>query len=243
VLIIIHAYNEHKATTNYPPLIKIMSSRYSAARPSKAGEKFVRTHHHDNDDQAGPSKKPKFDVRNPSALAPDAPEEDAVLEADVIGGSGAATKRGAVNLDGYDSDSDNEGFDARADERAKGKKGDVDIANAFDYSKPTNNDDDDDDEDEDMFGGEEDGSKPADQADRKKKAVSFQDENDIEQYSVLDSKSGGHISGNFALDPKGKLSSHAMDDKDSSDDEDEAALAALEEDIDEEVGAGGKKRK
>jgi len=223
-----------------------MSSRYSAARPSKAGEKFARSHHLDNDDKAGPSKKPKFDVRNPSALAPDAPEEDAVLEADVIGGSGAATKRGAVNLDGYDSDSDNEGFDARADERAKGRKGDVNIADAFDYSKATNkdnDDDDDDDDDEDMFGGEEEAGKPGDEANRKKKAVNFQDENDIEQYSVLDSKSGGHVSGNFALDPKGKLSSHAMDDKESSDDEDEAALAALEEDVDEEVGAGGKKRK
>jgi len=221
-----------------------MSSRYSAARPSKAGEKFARTHRLNQADEAGPSKKPKFDVRNPSALAPDAPEEDAVLEADVIGGSGAATKRGAVNLDGYDSDSDNEGFDARADERAKGRKGEVDIADAFDYSKPANNDDDDnDDDDEDMFGGEEEGANPRDEASRKKKHVDFQDENDIEKYSVLDSKSGGHISGNFALDPKGKLSSHAMDDKESSDDEDEAALAALEEDIDEEVGAGGKKRK
>ncbi len=98
-----------------------MSSRFSAARPKRAGEQFARTHHGESED--GPSKKPKFDIRNPSALAPDAPEEDVVLEADVIGGAGTGTKRGAVNLDGYDSDSDNEGFDARAEERAKGKKG------------------------------------------------------------------------------------------------------------------------
>src|ERR1700712_4053848 len=99
-----------------------MSSRYSAARPKRAGETFARTRHAEADD--GPSsKKPRFDVRNPSALAPDAPEEDVVLEADVIGGAGTGTKRGAVNLDGYDSDSDNEGFDGRAEERAKGKKG------------------------------------------------------------------------------------------------------------------------
>ena len=82
-----------------------MSSRFSAARPKRAGETFARTHHHDAG-EAGPSKKPKFDVRNPSALAPDAPEEDAVLDADVIGSSGPGMKRGAVNLDGYDSDSD-----------------------------------------------------------------------------------------------------------------------------------------
>src|SRR3954449_6212260 len=116
-----------------------MSSRYSAARPNRAGEQFARTHHRE-DDEAGPSsKKPKFDVRNPSALAPDAPEEDAVLEADVIGGGGAGTKRGAVNLDGYDSDSDNEGFDARAEERARGKKGDVNLAAALDgYNDQSN---------------------------------------------------------------------------------------------------------
>jgi CD2 antigen cytoplasmic tail-binding protein 2 len=97
-----------------------MSSRFSAARPKRAGEQFARTHHGEKDD-GGPSssKKPKFDIRNPSALAPDAPEEDAILEADVIGGGGAGTKRGAVNLDGYDSDSENEGFDKRAEERAK----------------------------------------------------------------------------------------------------------------------------
>ncbi|KAG9241393.1 hypothetical protein BJ878DRAFT_482988 [Calycina marina] len=220
-----------------------MTSRFSAARPSKAGEKFARIHHN-NEDQAGPSKKPKFDVRNPSALAPDAPEEDAVLEADVIGGS-ASTKRGAVNLDGYDSDSDNEGFDARADERAKRKKGDVDIKNAFDYSTTANkakDEDGDEDEDDDMFGGEEDGKEKAAGLTKKRKEVDFQGEDEIEKYSVLNSKSGGHVSGNFALDPKGKLSSHAMDDQESSDDEYEAALAAIEEGVDDEVGAGGKKR-
>src|ERR1700712_2847839 len=117
-----------------------MSSRYSAARPKRAGEAFARTHHAETDD--GPSsKKPRFDVRNPSALAPDAPEDDAILEADVIGGAGAGTKRGAVNLDGYDSDSDNEGFDTRAEERAKGKKGETSFAAALDdYSKDGAND-------------------------------------------------------------------------------------------------------
>jgi CD2 antigen cytoplasmic tail-binding protein 2 len=217
-----------------------MSSRYSAARPNKAGEKFARTHHHEHDD-AGPSKKPKFDIRNPSALAPDAPEEDTMLEADVIGGSSAWTKRGAVNLDGYDSDSDNEGFDMRAEERAKTKKGDVSITDAFDYAKQAKAAADDD--DDDMWGEDDDEEESTEKTRGKwKKAVSFQEEDEIEKFSVLNSKSGGHISGNFALDPKGKLSTHAMDDQESSDNEDEAELAALEEGIDEEVGAGGLKK-
>lgn len=224
-----------------------MSSRYSAARPKRAGEQFARTHHGESDD--GPSKKPKFDIRNPSALAPDAAEEDAVLEADVIGAAGAGTKRGAVNLDGYDSDSDNEGFDARAEERARGKKGDVSLAEQLDgYGKPTNGkgkEQVDDDEDEDMFGDLEEADGGEDEAvpskGKKGKAVRFLEENEIEG-QVQNSKSGGHISANFALDPKGKLSTHALDDQESSDDEEEAALAAQEEDVDEEVGAGGLKR-
>jgi CD2 antigen cytoplasmic tail-binding protein 2 len=210
-----------------------MSSRYSAARPNRAGEKFARTHHNE-DAEAGPSKKLKFDVRNPSALAPDAPEEDAVLEADVIGGVGG-TKRGAVNLDGYDSDSDNEGFDARAEERAKGKKGDVNLAEALDqYGKEKNSTraELDADDDEDMFDGAEDDEvaggdvgKGQVKVGKKGKEVRFLEEDQIEG-QVLSSKSGGHVSSNFALDPKGKLSSHAMDDEESSDDEEEAALAA-----------------
>lgn len=124
-----------------------MSSRYSAARPKRAGESFARAHHgerggshdHADDDdddhhhhhRDGPSssKKVKFDVRNPSALAPDARDEEdeedaAVLEADVIGrGAGGATKRGAVNIDGYDSDSDNETFRDRAEARTSSAAG------------------------------------------------------------------------------------------------------------------------
>ncbi|CZR53674.1 uncharacterized protein PAC_03554 [Phialocephala subalpina] len=223
-----------------------MSSRYSAARPKRAGEQFARQHHGESQD--GPStKKPKFDIRNPSALAPDAPEEDAVLEADVIG-SGAATKRGAVNLDGYDSDSDNDDFNARAEERAKGKKGEVNLEDAFDYGKKGQGGQgkSEMEEDDDMFGdleeedaGDEEGGEAA--KGKKGKAVRFMEEDEIEG-QVESSKSGGHVSANFALDPKGKLSTHAMDDHESSEDEEEAALAALEEDVDEEVGAGGLKR-
>jgi CD2 antigen cytoplasmic tail-binding protein 2 len=228
-----------------------MASRYSAARPKRAGEAFARTHHRDADYGPSSSKKPKFDIRNPSALALDAPEEDAVLEADVIGGSGAGTKRGAVNIDGYDSDSDNEGFDARAEERAKAKgKGDVSWDTLDSYGKEgakngkgkSNME-----EDADMFADLEDEFADGDEEEgqpgmgKKGKAVRFLEEDEIEG-QVESSKSGGHVSANFALDPKGKLSSHAMDDQESSDDEEDAELAREEEGVDEEVGAGGLKR-
>jgi CD2 antigen cytoplasmic tail-binding protein 2 len=221
------------------------SSRYAAARPKRGGEEFARTHHQDD---SGSSKKPRFDVRNPSALAPDAPEDDAVLEADVIGSKGTGTKRNAVNIDGYDSDSDNEGFDARAEERGKGKKGDVNLFEQLDnYDKKGANEGADEDDDADMFGDleedDEDGNSIGGElrAKRKDKAVTFLEEDEIVG-QVANSKSGGHVSGNFALDPKGKLSSHAMDDQESSDDESDAELAAQEEDIDAEIGAGGLKR-
>lgn len=223
-----------------------MSSRFNAARPKRAGEEYTRFQQQESD---GPSsKKPRFDVRNPSALAPDAPDEDAVLDADVIGG-GAHTKRNAINIDGYESDSENEGFDARAEERGRGKKGEVNLFEQLDsYGQngtsktgaPAKTDDDDD----DMFGDLEDEVGDGDaesEGGKKSKAVRFLEEEDIEG-QVEASRSGGHISGNFALDPKGKLSTHAMDDRESSDDEEDVALAAEEEGVDEEVGLGGLKR-
>lgn len=229
-----------------------MTSRFSAARPKRAGEAFARTHHGESSTSttSPTSKKPRFDIRNPSALAPDAPEEDAVLEADVIGGGGAGTKRGAVNLDGYESDSDNEGFDGRAEERAKGKgkRGEnVSLAEQLDGYGQDVTEPDELEEDADMFadledefadGGENEGESGKG---KKRKDVRFLEADEIEG-QVNSSKSGGHISANFALDPKGKLSTHAMDDQESSDDEEDAALAAQEEDIDEEIGAGGLKR-
>lgn len=226
-----------------------MSSRYAAARPKRAGEEFARSHRNENVD--GSSKKPKFDLRNPSALVANEPEEDAILDADVIGSRGTGTKRGAVNIDGYDSDSDNEAFDARADERARGNKGDINLAEALDaYSKEKpsrSNGIADIEKDADMFADLEDEFADGDEDEselkgrKKGKEVRFLKEEEIEG-QVLGSKSGGHVSGNFTLDPNGKLSSHAMDDQESSDDEEDAVLAAQEEDVDEEVGAGGLKR-
>lgn len=207
-----------------------MASRHTAARPKREGENFARTHHHDDDSE---SKRVKFDVRNPSALAPDAREEDAVLDADVIGG-GNTTKRGAVNLDGYDSDSDNDTFNARASSR---KKGEVNILDQLDnYDAKADGASggataaDDDDDDDDMFAAadddKEDQTKDDEDDKTKKKSVQFLDNKEI-LGQEQNSRSGGTV---------------RLDDAESSDDEEDKALAMEEEGVDQEVGAGGLKR-
>ncbi|EWG43469.1 hypothetical protein FVEG_04926 [Fusarium verticillioides 7600] len=210
-----------------------MASRYSAARPKRDGENFARTHHNED---SGDSKRVKFDVRNPSTLAPDAREEDAILDADVIGVSGA-TKRGAVNLDGYDSDSDNETFNARAENRKRGK---VDILEQLDNYDATHPDPavpgtaagDDDDDDDDMFAADDAGGEKEipeegdfDKNGRKKDKVRFLDADKIEGVENTSRDKGG-----IRLDDE------------SSDDEADIDLAIQEEGIDEEVGAGGLKK-
>lgn len=186
-------------------------------------------HHHDGD--SDPSQV-KFDVRNPSALAPDAREEDAMLDADVIGGS-HATKRGAVNLDGYDSDSDNDTFNARAESR---KKREVNIGDQLDnYDARGDEEDaisgskagDDDDDDDDMFAAGSDndtktGGTDDNNAKSKKKQVQFLDSEKIVGQE-LNSTSGGTV---------------RIDDAGSSDEEDDEE----EDGVDDEVGAGGLKR-
>ncbi|KAI0555736.1 hypothetical protein F4679DRAFT_3273 [Xylaria curta] len=193
-----------------------MASRFSAARPKRAGENYARQHHNAEPD----SKKVKFDVRNPSALAPDAADEeedakDVFLEADAdVIGKSAATKRGAVNIDGYDSDSDREELGALHTSKAKAKK-DVD-------------------EDmDDMFAAEDDDADARDDTvddttGKKSKEVRFMSTGDI-QGQEAESKSGGHV--------------HIDGAEESSDDDEEAiALAIQEEDVDDEVGAGGRKK-
>lgn len=226
-----------------------MASRYSAARPKRAGEVFARQRYGEQDDSE-PSKKVKFDVRNPSALAPDAREEDDVLEADVIGVGAAATKRGAVNIDGYDSDSENETFNARAEQRNKkaGKDSksvaDVNLIDQLDnYNSNLKGDsegkgdgkkdgDGDDDDDDDMFAEKDDDDDDEGTAKdggaetgKKWKEVRFLDDSNIEGQEDT-SKSGGHV---------------RLDDESSSDDED-IAQEILEEGVDEEVGPGGLKK-
>ncbi|KAI0428993.1 hypothetical protein F5Y09DRAFT_311445 [Xylaria sp. FL1042] len=200
-----------------------MASRFSAARPKRAGENYARQHHNAEPD----SKKVKFDVRNPSALAPDAVDDDddesrdvfLEADADVIKGS-AATKRGAVNIDGYDSDSDREELGtlhtSREKEKDKGK------------------DKDEDEDMDDMFAAND---KDADARDdtvdektgKKSKEVRFLSTWDIKG-QVEESKSGGRVRIN-------------NEEESSDDDDDEAvALAIEEEGVDEEVGAGGRKK-
>ncbi|KAL9578233.1 MAG: hypothetical protein Q9212_005846 [Teloschistes hypoglaucus] len=219
-----------------------MSSRHPAPRPKRGGEEFARTHHLEDE---GPSaKKPRFDVRNPSALAPDAPEEDAVLEADEIGKRGQQTKRNAVNIDGYESDSSNEGFTARADAKAKdvGKEGKGGARSREE-------------EDNDMFADLEEGLKDGDEDEelvgegkKEKKNVRFLEEDEIEG-QVAGSKSGGHVSADFSLNgrvPAGQRNGRRKDqDKEvessSESDVGDEERADVGEDIDEEIGAGGKK--
>lgn len=204
----------------------------SSARPKRAAEDYVRSQAEDHV-HGLQSKKPRFDVRNPSALAPDAAEDDAVLDADVIGGRGQNVRRNAVNIDGYDSDSDNEGFDARATAKAKEKKAE---------SKAE--------EDDDMFADPAEDFKGGDESDGdaarkggKKKAVRFLDEDEIEG-QVQNSKSGGHVSADFTLNGKGKSKAVRNEDVESSSDSDvdDEVRASINTELDEEIGAGGKRK-
>lgn len=199
----------------------------ASARPKRAGEDFTRTHHHDEDDPNGPAshKKPRFDLRNPSALAPDALEEDAVLDADEIGRRGQQVRRKAVNLDGYDSDSDNEGFSARIEKKPENQR--------------KQHDADDDDmfaELQEDFGAEE---IDADEAMRKnKKNVRFLQDDEIQ--GQVSSSRGGHA---MRADlSKGRGEVDQEDDDESEEDVAEEDRAKVDEEMDEEIGAGGKKK-
>ncbi|EXJ65761.1 uncharacterized protein A1O5_11002 [Cladophialophora psammophila CBS 110553] len=205
---------------------------YNTPRFKRAAEDYVRTTHSDEGFYGQSTKKPRFDVRNPSALAPDTLEEDAILEADVIGTRGQQVKRGAVNIDGYESDSDNDNFESRSDRKAK--------ANARAEKSRV--------EDEnDMFADLEEDFKHDSDGDAgrrggKKKAVRFIDEDEIEG-QIQSSKSGGHVSADFSLDGLGKGKAKEEDDEVESssesevDDETRASTGGL----DPELGAGSKK--
>ncbi|KAF1838980.1 hypothetical protein BDW02DRAFT_564310 [Decorospora gaudefroyi] len=193
---------------------------YNPARPKRAGDQFTRTHHLDPDVPS--TKKPRFDPRNPSTLAPDAEDdEDPALEADVIG-TGSGIKRNAVNIDGYDSDSSTENFDARAEARAK-------------HQNPANDADDD-----NMF-AEEDKDDDQDEQLRRdqttKKKLRFLDNAEIEGQEE-NSTSGGHVAADFTKGPKSRT-----DEVDSSSDEgDDEERDRVDSDMDEELGAGSKKK-
>ncbi|PKX89739.1 GYF domain-containing protein [Aspergillus novofumigatus IBT 16806] len=198
----------------------------SQPRPKRAGEDFTRTHHHDEDDLNGPSehKKPRFDLRNPSNLAPDALDDDPVLDADEIGRRGQQVRRKAVNLDGYDSDSENEGFSARIEAKAKRSRAKHDA------------------EDDDMFAElqEDFGAEEidADEALRKnKKTVRFLRDDEIEG-QVASSKGGVTL----RADLNATGDTVEEDEVESESDVADEDRARLEEGMDEELGAGAKKK-
>nr|POF24555.1 lin1-like protein [Quercus suber] len=204
-----------------------------AARPKRAAEDFARS-------QDASSKKIRFDHRNPSTLAADAPEEDLILDADVIGRSGTQTKRNAINIDGYESDSDNDNFDARAAERERAQKT---------HDRATSQDE----EEDDMFAdikedvpdtakGEENGS-AAKQGKSWNRDVDFLDADEIDG-QVLNSKSGGHVAAVYDADGTSKARAASVESSSSSgSDEERAQLPEeMEEDLAAEIGAGGKKR-
>jgi len=197
------------------------SGTYNPARPKRAGEHFTRTHHLDGDEPS--AKKPRFDPRNPSTLAPDADdEEDPTLEADVIGKS-AGIKRNAVNIDGYDSDSSTENFNARAEARNK-------------PAKPPKDEDDDD----DMFANEDNDDDQDEELRRdqtQKKKLRFLDDTEIEGQEDA-SKSGGHVAADFTKGPD-KVTEEVESSSESGEDEERDRV---ESDMDEELGAGSKKK-
>ncbi|KAL1959049.1 hypothetical protein VTO42DRAFT_3290 [Malbranchea cinnamomea] len=191
----------------------------SLGRPKRAGEEFARTHHNDYE-QDGPSssKKPRFDLRNPSTLAPDDLEEDHILDADEFGRRGQRVRRNAVNIDGYDSDSENDAFDARAEAKAKMKRQEAQ-------------------EDDDMFAElEEDFGDGSPGRGKKKKQIRFLEDDEIEG-QVEESRSGGKVT----LDDDNGKGKQKEGEELSDSDTDEEGRAALNG-VDKELGAGAKKK-
>lgn len=197
----------------------------SQPRPKRAGEDFTRSHL-EQDELDGPSdKKPRFDLRNPSALAPDAPEEDAVLDADEIGHRGQKVRRKAINIDGYDSDSENEGFSARREEKSKHER-----------EEEPNDDDMFAELEEDFVEGEGEGD--ADKtAQKNKKNVRFLQNDEIE--GQVASSTGGK---KLHADLRKGADTTDTGDMDSDSDVGEEERAMADEELDEELGAGAKKK-
>lgn len=167
------------------------------------------------------SKRPKFDVRNPYTLAPDAPDEtDVFLEVDEGAVGRRKVNRNRVDIEGYESDSSEGGFD----ETHKAWK----EADGGGKKKGKGRDDIEEEDEDDMFGGlrDTDGEDEKNTgADEGKKKVKFMS---LEQIEGQD----------FAS--KREFVDIIDEDKGKGDDSDEEAE---DEDIDPEVGEGGKKKR
>ncbi|KAK6528722.1 hypothetical protein TWF694_003962 [Orbilia ellipsospora] len=121
----------------------------------------------------------QFDLRNPNTLAATSTTDEdydaetaAILNLDEISGQSRGIKRNAVNLDGYDSDSSNEGFGGGKDD------------DGGESNKKKKKEAGDDDGDDDMFGGDADEDAEGEDAKPKKgkskKDVRFLDIDEIE---------------------------------------------------------------
>ena len=211
-----------------------MSSRRPAPRPKRGAEEFAR-----RAEDGHSTKKARFDPRNPSALIPDAPEEDAVLDADEIGKRGLQAKRSAVIIDGYASDSSNEGFDARADAKAK--------AAASNGAKSKAEEDNDmfADLEKGQFGDGDEDEEMVREGKKKKKDVRFLEVDEIEGQDER-SENKGHIHAPLLQDSRGARRGQALQDhaesSSSESDVDDETRADVQDQVDEEVGAGGKRR-
>ena len=193
------------------------------------------------------TNKPRFDARNPSTLAADDQtggdeqeaeeyqEVDRLLEIDEIGKGGQQTKRSAVNLDGYDTDSSNENFELRAAAKAEAEAPKSKDEEVNDMFADLEEDMDKEQSDEDL---EREGKKVG-----KKRNVRFLDVDEIEG-QVSNSKSGGHVSADMrAGKDKMVTDQEGGDSSSSSESGSDEERAQLDSDVDEEVGAGGKKKK
>ncbi|RPB22384.1 hypothetical protein L211DRAFT_788763 [Terfezia boudieri ATCC MYA-4762] len=178
-------------------------------------------------------KKPKFDPRNPSTLLAEDTRsgdvlDDSVLDLDEIGAGERRLKRGAIRIEGYDSDSSNEGYERKVESEGKKRKsgkGGVD-------------------NDDDMFGGDgggdEDGVATGNIAPKKRKnEVRFlqleeiegqESDNDAEHVHI--SQSGGKGKGR-----EGDTSESGSDDEDA-----EANVAEDVSRLDPELGLGSLKK-
>lgn len=181
-------------------------------------------HHHQH-------KRPKFDPRNPSTLlveehlnSSDA-LDDVVLDLDVIGTGTRKVKRGAIKIEGYESDSSEGGYEWKAEsEGMKGGGADGDS--------------------DDMFaaGGEGDDEDSGKAARKKgKKQVTFLELDDIEGQESDNETDHVHI-GYPGDKGKRKASAADLSDSGSDSDEAEAKVAEVVANLDPELGLGSLKK-
>ncbi|RPB23353.1 hypothetical protein L211DRAFT_825747 [Terfezia boudieri ATCC MYA-4762] len=178
-------------------------------------------------------KKPKFDPRNPSTLLAEDTRsgdvlDDSVLDLDEIGAGGRRLKRGAIRIEGYESDSSNEGYERKVESEGKkrnsGKGGD--------------------DDDDDMFGadegGDEDGVVAGKVAPKKRKnEVRFLQLEEIEGQESDNDAEHVHISqlGRKWKGREGDTSESGSDDEDA-----EVKVAEDVSRLDPELGLGSLKK-